>query len=67
MKNRMVVMSYASINHGRIVIPNGMVTLGHYTSSINMNRVRVRETNSVNTVERFPCVIELNCILGIYI
>jgi len=65
MKNRIVVMSYASINHGRIIIPNGMATLEHYTDSKNMNRVRVRGTNSVKTVERFPCVIELNCILGI--
>jgi hypothetical protein len=60
MNVRKVVMSYATIQNGRIVIPNGMVTLEHYTDSINMNRVRVRETNSVNTVERSPRVIKLH-------
>jgi hypothetical protein len=53
-------MSYAFIKYGRIVIPNGMITLEHYTGGINMNRVRVRETNSVDTSERNPCLIKLH-------
>ena len=41
-------MSKATINNGRIVIKHGMITLAHYTGGINMNRVRERETKSVD-------------------
>ena len=47
-------MSKATIKNGRIVITNGMITLEHLAGGINMNRVRAREANSVDTSERGP-------------
>ena len=60
MNFRKVILSNATIKNGRIVITDGMITFEHYTDSINMNWVRVRETNSVYTIERRPCVIKLH-------
>ena len=53
-------MSSATFKNSRIVITNGMTTLKHYIGGINMNRVWVRESNSVNTSECGPCVIKLH-------
>ena len=51
---RKLVKSKATINNGRIVMTNGMITLEQHTGGINMNGVRARETNSVDTDERSP-------------
>ena len=57
---RKVILINATIKNGRMVITDGMITFEHNTDSINMNRIRVRETNSVYTIERRPCVVKLH-------
>ena len=54
MNFRKLVMSKATIQNGRIVITNGMITFEHHTGGINMNGIRERETKSVDTLERSP-------------
>ena len=60
MNFRKIILINTTIYSGRIVFTNGMITLQHYTGGINMNRVRVRETNSVDTNEWSPWVIKLH-------
>ena len=62
MKIQEVAMRSATIKNGHIIIPSGMVTLEHYTDSVNMNkhytdnmnvnRVQFRETNSEDDIEQ---------------
>ena len=49
MNFRKIIKSNAATQNGRIVITNGMITLEDDTGGIHMNRVWVRETNSVET------------------
>ena len=60
MNLRKIVMSKATIKNGRIVITNGMITFEQHASGINMNGVRERETNSVDTRKRSPRVVKFH-------
>jgi len=60
MNFRKVVLSHATIQNSRIVITNGMISFEHNLDSINMNRVRVKKTNLVYTIERRPSVTKLH-------
>ena len=57
---RKIVMSKTTITNGRIVITNGMITFEQHASGINMNGVRERETNSVDTRKRSPRVVKFH-------
>ena len=54
---RKIAMSKATIKNGSIVITNGMITFEQHASGINMNGVRERETNSIDTRKRSPRVV----------